>query len=399
MTVTKGSFRFSDAPMQRDRTAGWRFVREAGDVFQDADGTWYLTSLEAVRFAHRSPDIFSSARAFDELGSPVPLIPLAIDPPDHVRYRRILDQMLAPRVVNALENGLRAQIRDLIGAFSGRGTCDVVGDIARLYPTQVFLTLFGLPVADRDRIIQWSEAIIENATVGSGDPPPEVIENAMALFVYLQGHVEKKRAEPGDDMLSRILALSDEDAWSDQEVLGLCFLFTLAGLDTVAAEIGFVMLHLARNPELRARVVADPDSVMPAIEEILRLELPAPTTPRVTVRDVEVCGVTIPAGSPVMLCLATANREAALAPRPDVVDLEQADRNHLSFGGGIHRCLGAHLARRELRLVVEEFHKVIPDYEVAPGFEPEIVWPSGTFHLRSLPLVFSASAGRPSSSS
>jgi cytochrome P450 len=392
MTVTTGSFRFSDAPMARDRTAGWRFVRDAGAIFQDAGGTWYLTSLEAVRFAHRNPDIFSSARAFDELGSPVPLIPLAIDPPDHVRYRRVLDQMLAPRVVNALEDDLRAQVRELISALSSQGSCDVVHDIARLYPTQVFLTLFGLPLADRDQFIQWSEAIIENATVGSGEPPPEVMENAMALFVYLQGHVEKKRAEPGDDMLGRILALSGEDAWSDEEVLGLCFLFTLAGLDTVAAEIGFVMLHLARNTELRARVVTDPGTVMPAIEEILRLELPAPATPRVTTRDVEVCGVGIPGGSPVMLCLATANREAGVAPHPDDVDLERADRNHLSFGGGIHRCLGAHLARRELRLVVEEFHKVIPDYEVAAGFEPEIVWPSGTFHLRSLPLVFPATA-------
>ncbi len=399
MTVTKGSFRFSEAPMQRDRTAGWRFVRDAGDVFQDADGTWYLTSLDAVQFAHRNPDIFSSARAFDELGSPVPLIPIAIDPPDHVRYRRVLDQMLAPRVVNALEDNLRAQIRDLVAAFSGRGTCDVMDDIARLYPTQVFLTLFGLPLSDRDRFIQWSETIIENSTVGSGEPSPEVIENAMALFVYLQGHIEQKRAQPGDDMLSRVLALPDDEAWSDEEVLGLCFLFTLAGLDTVAAEIGFVMLYLARHPELRATVAADPDAVMPAIEEILRLELPAPITPRVTLCDVEVDGVAIPEGSTVMLCLATANREPGRFAHRDDVVLEQSDRNHLSFGGGIHRCLGAHLARRELRLVVEEFHKVIPDYAVAPGFEPEIVWPSGTFHLRSLPLVFPSTSGAPSSAS
>jgi cytochrome P450 len=398
MTVTSGSFRFSEAPMQRDRTAGWRFVRDGGEVFQDADGTWYLTSLEAVRFAHRNPDIFSSARAFDELGSPVPLIPIAIDPPDHVRYRRVLDQMLAPRFVNELEADLRVQIRDLIATFSSRGFCDVVNDIARLYPTQVFLTLFGLPLADRDQFIQWSETIIENATVGSGEPSPEVVENAMALFVYLQAHVEKKRADPGDDILSRVLSLQGEEGWSDQEVLGLCFLITLAGLDTVAAEIGFVMLHLARNPALRTRVVTDPASVGPMIEEILRLELPAPTTPRVTVQEVEVCGVTIPSDSPVMLCLATANREVEMAPRPDDVDLEQADRNHLSFGGGIHRCLGAHLARRELRLVVEEFHKVIPNYEVAEGFEPEIVWPSGTFHLRSLPLAFPTTTGLPSSS-
>jgi cytochrome P450 len=399
MTVTNGSFRFSEAPMRRDRTVGWRFVRDAGDVFRDADGTYYLTSLEAVQFAHRNPDIFSSARAFDELGSPVPLIPLAIDPPEHVRYRRILDQMLAPRVVNALEEDLRTQIRDLVAAFWTRGTCDVVDDIARLYPTQVFLTLFGLPLSDRDQFIQWSEAIIENSTVGSGEPPPEVIENAMALFLYLQDHVEQKRTRPADDMLSQVLALSGGEAWSNEEVLGLCFLFTLAGLDTVAAEIGFVMLYLARDPELRARVVADPDAVMPAIEEILRLELPAPTTPRVTLCDVEVGGVTIPAGSAIMLCLATANREAGRFATPDEVDLGQSERNHLSFGGGIHRCLGAHLARRELRLVVEEFHRLIPDYEVAPGFEPEIVWPSGTFHLRSLPLVFPSTTGASPSSS
>jgi hypothetical protein len=138
---------------------------------------------------------------------------------------------------------------------------------------------------------------------------------------------------------------------------------------------------------------------MPAIEEILRLEPPAPTTPRVALREVEVCGVTIPAGAPVMLCLATANRQAGRFAHPDGIDLQQADRSHLSFGGGIHRCLGAHLARRELRLVVEEFHKVIPDYEVATGVEPEIVWPSGTFHLRALPLVFPATTGAPPSSS
>ena len=205
-------------------------------------------------------------------------------------------------------------------------------------------------------------------------------------------------------MLGRILALSGEDAWSDEEVLGLCFLFTLAGLDTVSAAIGFVMLHLARNAELRGRVVTDAGAC-----DARHRGDPAARASRADhatshERDIEVCwgggggGVAIPAGSPVMLCLATANREAGVSRHPDEVDLERADRNHLSFGGGIHRCLGAHLARRELRLVVEEFHKVIPDYEVAAGFEPEIVWPSGTFHLRSLSLVFPATTGDQSSS-
>src|ERR1700728_4127811 len=127
-----------DAPMAKNRTAGWRFVRGGGDVYRSVEGTWLLTSPEAVRFAHQHPEIFSSARAFDGLGSPVPLIPLAVDPPDHRKFRRILDPMLAPRVINTMEGSLRVQARELIEAFADQGHCDVVDDLARLYPTQVF---------------------------------------------------------------------------------------------------------------------------------------------------------------------------------------------------------------------------------------------------------------------
>ena len=128
------------------------------------------------------------------------------------------------------------------------------------------------------------------------------------------------------------------------------------------------------------------------IEEVLRLEPPAPIFPRTTTQDVEVCGVPIPAGERVMMCIATANRSPTIYDRPDEIDLDQADRGHATFGGGVHRCVGAHLARRELRLVLEEFHRVIPDYTVAENFEPEIIWPSGTLHLQSLPLVFPTSS-------
>jgi cytochrome P450 len=141
-------------------------------------------------------------------------------------------------------------------------------------------------------------------------------------------------------------------------------------------------------------VVGDPALVGPLIEEVLRVEPPAPTTPRVTTQDVTVCGVAIPADSPVMLCLATANRGGE-RECPDDIDIDQTDRGHATFGGGIHRCLGSHLARRELRLVFEEFHRLIPDYELAPGFEPEVVWPSATLHLATLPLVFPAAGKLP----
>jgi cytochrome P450 len=345
-----------------------------------------------VDFAFRHPDLFSSAKAFDGLGSPVPLIPLAVDPPDHKRFRRILDPMLAPRVINEMEAPLRAQVRELIAAFSARGSCDAVEELARLYPTQVFLTLFGLPVADRDRFLRWVDVILDAAAAGTvgdlDDAPPELVEAAMEMFVYLQACIDQKRAEPGRDMLSRVLALDGDDAWTNDEVLGLCFLFVLAGLDTVAAMIGFVLLHLARDPDLRQRVRDDRELVGPVIEEVLRLEQPAPMTPRVTTTEVELAGQRIPAGSRVMLCLGTVDRDGERFTAPDVIDPTRANIDHKAFGGGIHRCLGSHLARRELRLVVEEFLAAIPDFELEGGVEPPIVWPAGTFRLRTLPLVF-----------
>ena len=377
---------FDAAPMALDRAAGWRYFREPGEVYQ-RDGMWFLTSVPAVRFAHQHPEIFSSARAFDNLASPVPLIPLAVDPPDHVRYRRLLDPLFAPRVINDIEPELRRQAREIIEQFVHDGHCDVVETIAKLYPTQVIMTMFGLPLKDRDTFISWVRTLVETSGAKAGEPPtPEQAAAGGALFGYLQGFITAKRANPTDDILSGILSMSGDDAWTDEEVLGLCFLFTLAGLDTVTAVIGFVLLHLARHPEIRRQIRDNPELSGPVIEEVLRLELPAPLTPRVTQREVEVCGTTIPAGSMVMLVLATANRDDR--PNADEIDLSLADRGHLSFGGGIHRCLGSHLARRELRIVVEEMLRMIPDFEISGSYEPRVHWPSGTLHLTSLPITF-----------
>ncbi len=387
------AFRPEEAPMAFDRTAGWAHFRAAGPVAPGV-GAVFLTTADGVQEAHHHPEVFSSARAFDFLGSPYPVVPLAVDPPEHVRYRRVLDPMLAPRVVNAMDDELRAQVGQLIDAFAGRGECDAVAELANLYPTQVFLTLFGMPLADRDRFFEWVTTINDEASLSAGGPNAKAAEAAGALVTYLQEFVSKKRQAPGDDMLSRILALTGDDAWTDEEVLGLCFLFTNAGLETVTGAIGFTLLHLATDTTLRQRVVADPSLVGPLIEEILRLEQPAPMTPRFTLADYEIEGRTIPAGTMVQLVLGAANRDPARYPCPDEIDLEHADRGHLAFGGGIHRCLGSHLARRELRLVVEEFHKRIPDYEVAPGARPQVHWPAGTLNLDSLPLVFPPRSAR-----
>jgi cytochrome P450 len=389
MQATTGSQQqagfYESAPMALDRSVGWRYVRERGDVFE-ADGMWYLTSLEAVRFALHHPEIFSSAGGYD-IGSPIPMVPLMIDPPDHARFRRLLDPMLSPRVVNGLEESLRGQAAQLVEPLVGQGCCDVITDLAELFPTQVLLTLFGLPVADRDKFRVWSDALTSDAA--KREATPAQLEAGAALLGYLQEHVSRKRSHPGsDDMIGRLLAVSDDEGLSEFDILGMCFLFVLAALDTTTGAIGFTLYHLARRPELRSAVVDDPALITPLIEEVLRLELPAPMVPRRTTQDVEVAGVVIPEGAKVHICMATANRESSAGAAPEEIDLSAAGRAHLSFGGGIHRCLGSHLARRELRLIVEEFHARIPDYELPEGFEPRIAWPTGTYHLESLPLVF-----------
>ena len=377
---------YDRAPMLDGRTAVCDYWRQAGDVYRAGD-IWYITSYEGVRYAQKHPELFSSAHAFDAISAAIKLIPIAIDPPQHVKYRRILDPMLGPKRMNDLETDLRAQVRAHIDAFADKGECDVVADLAVKFPTQAILTLFGLPQDDLPQFLDWVAGLIKNTSVNSiADKPTErQIECSLQLFGYLQEHISRKRARPCDDMLSHILELTGDDAWTDAELLGLCFLFVLAGLDTVTGAIGFCMLNLALDGAQRARLIENPALISPFVEEVLRLEGPVPVVPRVTTADVEVAGSLIPAGAHVLLVLATANREMPGSSDPHQIDLAEK-AGHLAFGGGIHRCLGSHLARRELRLTIEEFHSRIPEYRLAGT--PTVVWPSGTIHLKSLPLVF-----------
>jgi cytochrome P450 len=297
--------------------------------------------------------------------------------------------MLAPRVINAMEDELRAQIVDIIGNFKDKGSFEGVTDIAKLYPTQVFLTVAGMPLEDRDQFIEWSEFIIESSTAGMENAAPEVVEAAGAVFMYINEYLEKKRANPGNDILSKVLQLDGDDKWSDEEIFGMMFLFILAGLDTVTAGIGFTLYHLAKDQELQARLRDDYTLIPAFIEELLRLEHPAPVGPRITLSEVELGGLTIPEGTLVNVCPGAANRDPRRFPTPDGFNLEAADRtSHWTFGGGVHRCLGSHLAKRELRLVIEEVLNNIGTFSLAPGADPEIVWPSGTSHMREVPLVF-----------
>lgn len=383
MTEALGStqVRYEDLPMARDRGAGWGKLRDLGPVLY-GEGWFYFTRREDVLAALRDPRTFSSRTDYDDMISPVPLVPLGFDPPEHTRYRRLLDPYFGPQALSSLLPSLQTQVIDIIDRIAGRSECEVMADLAIPYPSQVFLTLFGLPLEDRERLIAWKDAII--AVSLATDPNSVDLSPAAELFGYLTESVRAQRESPREGVLSDLL--HGGDALSDAEATGMSLVFVLAGLDTVTASIGAAMLELARRPDLRRQLRREPEHVGAFVEEIIRLEPAAPVLGRVTTREVTVAGVTLPAGSQVRLCVGAINRDGSDPHSGDDLVMDGKLHKHWGFGGGPHRCLGAHLARMELRLVVTEWLARIPEFELAPEFVPEITWPSATCSLRELPL-------------
>jgi cytochrome P450 len=348
-----------------------------------------LSSSEYVEYALKHPELFSSKRAFDMVGSPLPMVPIAFDPPEHTRYRHILQPFVGPREAAGWQPKVRSLVGTLIDSFVERGHCDLVAELAVPLPAEVFLTLFGLPTEDRDRLITWKEGLLASPMARGGRPTEEMIRAGGELFTYLVGHIENRRRHPhgAGDLLGSLLADTSDERLSDEELLGLSFLFVLAGLDTVTSALSTAFAALAVQPRLRQQIAADPSVIPDAVEELLRVDGPVVFLPRVASQDIELGGHTIPAGSEIQVAIAVANRDPAEHAEPDEIDLRRQER-HLAFGGGPHRCLGSHLARMEMREVLAEWHSRIPDYELAPGFTPRVEWPTGLVGLDTLPLVF-----------
>jgi cytochrome P450 len=380
-----GTVNINELPFAHDRSRAWRELREGGEAVTSGEEV-VLTSADAVEFAAKRPQIFSSAKAFDVLGSPVPLVPIAIDPPDHTRFRRMLDPFFSPKKMAEREPELRRQAGELIDVIVAKGECEVMADLATPFPSQVFLTLFGLPMADRDRLVHWKDAILQFTDPGSGEPTPEVLTYALELFTYLSEHIAERRTDTsGTDMLTQLIHDTDEGGMNDTEILGLCFMFVLAGLDTVTSAVGFSLAKLASDPALQQRIRDDFTLIPAFIEDLLRVDGPVPFAPRVTTEEVEVAGRVLPKDTRVMLSYGSADRDPRRYDDADEVHLDDKTV-HFAFGRGPHRCLGSHLARLELRLILEEWHTRIPEYALLDGKQPEMPWPTGTMGLQSVPL-------------
>lgn len=376
-------FDWDSLPLASSRAQGWKALRDKGRVLY-SQGWYHLTHREDVAFALRHPELFSSGPAYNGLGSPLTLIPIGLDPPEHTRFRQILQPFFSPGTLKAMLPSLQRQAVDIIEAAAAKGRCDAIAELAVPYPSQVFLTLFGLPLRDRDRLIGWKDAVIglaESTSIEGIDITP-----ALELFTYLTDAVNERRSHPQDDILSALLTC--ETPLDDAEAIGLSFIFVLAGLDTVTSSIGMALMYLATRPELRRHLIDHPDQTRVFVEELIRLEPGPPMVPRVVTQDVAIGDVTLKQGDPVRLCVAAINRDDAESGLVDELVMDGKVYKHWGFGGGPHRCLGSHLARMELTLIVDEWLRRVPDFELAAGFVPDVTFPAPTLGLARLPLVF-----------
>ncbi len=371
----------SDDPRAVSRMLREKPVVHIGEMFT------LVTRRQDIEAALRQSNIFSSGEGAVNLGNARPLIPLQIDPPKHVKYRRILDPFFAPREVAGMEDEVSQLVRELIDKFIARGSVDLHEEFAVPLPCIVFLRLMGLPLDDLDQLLSMKDGIIRPAGLTLEDQEPIRQATADRIYEYFQAAIDERRENPREDLIAKIMTFElDGERLSDEEVLDICFLFIIAGLDTVTDTLDCIFAYLAQNPLERNQVVSDPSLIPSTIEELMRWESPVPAVARIATQDAEVAGCPIKAGEQVMLLLASANTDDTSHPGVDSVDLARNPNPHLAFGGGVHRCLGSHLARIELRVALREFHLRIPQYELAPGTKLE--YTSGLRSLHNLPIVF-----------
>jgi cytochrome P450 len=312
---------------------------------------------------------------------------LDVEPPVHTRLRRLVAKAFTARMVEGLRPMVRRLAEELAGGLVDKGEGDLLAEVAEPLPVRVIAEMLGVPAPDRHLLRPWSADICGMYELNPSPAAQRTAARAAVEFsAYLRDLARARAADPRDDLISALVQVADEgDRLTEDELIGTCVLLLNAGHEATVNATGNAWWSLFRNPGELARLRADHTLVPAAVEELLRYDTPAPMFERWVLADVEAGGVTIPRGSEVALQFASANRDPAVFPDPDVLDLTRDPGPHVTFGLGIHYCLGAPLARIEL---AESFLALL---RLAPGLSPvaEPEWKPGFVlrGLRSLPVT------------
>jgi cytochrome P450 len=349
----------------------YKLLREAGPVVDMGEGGLVVVGGDAeVRHVLSHPEIFSSGIDAVAIGQVRPLIPLQIDPPHHRNYRKLLDPIFAPRQVALLEDRTRDLVRGLVDAIVDEGGCNFHTSVAEPLPTTVFLQLLGLPLERAKEFIALKDGIIRPPVSTNEERIEYTAEVGQRIYAVLQEAIDQRLEQRSDDFLSMFLDAEVEGhRLTVEDVLDIGYLFFLAGLDTVTASLDCMISYLAQHPDQRRKLVDDPALIPHAVEEMLRWETPVQGVIRITTADSEIGGCPIAKGRVVSVVLGSANTDERAWTDGDTIDFDRAENRHIAFGGGAHRCLGSHLARMELRVALEEWHRAVPDYRIRDGVD------------------------------
>jgi cytochrome P450 len=362
------------------------------------EGVVHLYRLADIIAINRHPAVTATGGRGGSFGNEGALIPLEIDGAEHRKWRRLLDPMFAPKQIARLEDSVRALAADLIDSFAATGTADLAEQFCVPLPCLTFLRLLGAPAEDLDFFLEFKDGVIHP----QGETLEEVNANmAVAgakLLEYFTVFLARRREEnvPSDDIIWSLLSAEVEGKpLTDLELLNILFLLMFAGLDTVTSSMSCTFAWLAQHPAQRQRLVDDPSLIPAAVEEIMRYESPVPSGTRYADQhDIDLGdGLVIHQGEAMHAIWAAANVDPNAFEDPMTVDFGRRP-NHIVFASGLHRCLGSHLARLEMRLAVEELLSRIPDYSVQPG--EELVYDNiSVRNVTYLPIAFKPKVGAP----
>lgn len=362
-----------DVDIDTDPYDTWRRMRDEAPVYRNDQYDFYaLSRYHDVETAHRDPRTFSSAHGtvLELMGSRKLMGASMIfeDPPEHTQLRSLVSRAFTPRRIGSLEGRIRDLCRELLDA-AGNDQFDFVQDFGARLPSEVISTLFGVPPTDRTHVRHLIDTVF-HIEPGVGMVNDVSLRAQIELGDYLRRYIEERQVEPRDDMLTDLVQaeIVDDDGNGRQLSVGECVQFAnlliSAGTETVARLLGWAAIVLAQHPDQRAELAGDRSLIPNAVEELLRYEAPSPVQGRWTTRDVDLHDTTIPKDSKVVLLTGSAGRDERKYPDADRFDIHRAIDHHVSFGYGIHFCLGAALARMEGRIALEEALGRHPTWEV-----------------------------------
>jgi len=362
----------------------------APNLQHDGRPGWLVHTYDDVRAVFQNAELFSSkavANFQGFIGETWDMIPLELDGERHQKYRMLLNPLFAPNRVNAMEAGVRELCVSLIEAFKDRGKCEFMEEFARPYPISIFLNLMDLPLEMRTTFLAWEYEVLHATDM-------DVRRSGLKKIIgYLREAIEARRSNLGDDLISfAIKARIDGEPISEDDIMGIVFMLYIGGLDTVVATLGFMFRYLASNPAKRQELIDNPEILQEAVDELLRY-FASVNGNRLLTQDTEFAGVQMKKGERVYVATIAANRDPEEFEAPNTVDFRRQGNRHLTFAAGPHRCIGSHLARRELKIALEEWLKRIPDFAIEPG----AVMPAhagGVWGIENLPLYWPSDAKR-----